>query len=146
MIQGVLAQLPPEMRGQVLVVGASLLIGVAIALAVAARARRANRRRRAHGGRALSADELAVVRAAGADVREVTETGLAEARELLRQKEWERQQVGLEVARYGRGMTRAHCRTHDRWCKHPERGPHPPGGHDFEAAPPEWKPGAGSPL
>ena len=126
------------------IVAGSILLAVLLTAVVLTFIRRAalNRGRTVRGNRALTGAEARSVRAAGGDLRTATDEEIAEATEAARQREWERQQAAQEMVRYGRSLVRAYCPTHDRWCKHPERGPHPPGGHDNERAPQAWQPDA----
>jgi len=124
---------------------ASDLVAAALILAINAgvfvwllRYRNVNRRRRRAGltpidhrtaGLGLSAKQL---------TGEHSDEAIAAALRLARQKEWERQTAAQEMVRYGRYQTRSYCSQHDRFCLHPEQGPHPPGGFDNPAVPDDW--------
>jgi hypothetical protein len=135
-----LRELPADLRLRMLVGTGALIVLVGVLLFFAARNARVNRARRASGRSRLSAAQIATTRMSAARLTAASDDEVAEALALARQKEWEQERAGQEMAKYGRSMVRGYCRVHDRWGKYPERGPHPPGGFDNERAPASWKP------
>ena len=132
------AELPPQLY----VWGpffALLALGTLVYYVV--RIRPVNRARRARGQTRLRWRELGDMRASTrALVADEEGTVAEEAAGLVRQMAWERQQAGREMVKYGRAMTRAYCREHDRFCMRPWERPHPPGGKDNPLAPDGWVP------
>lgn len=133
-------ELCSAMVTSVVIAGAIAVVATIWLLASRSRAVAVNRQRRRAGlslltwrvirGSELSRDALA---AGDADA------ALAAEAEVRRQIEWEKSVHAAEFLVHGRGVTRAWCAQHRRWCLSGDGGSHPPGGVDNPTAPPEFQ-------
>lgn len=145
-VVGFVAQLSDNAKVKVIGGLGALIVMIALALAVVARNARINRKRRAGGRRALPWRTIADTNLSPLELQDAGDDDVLDALVLARQIEWEREQAAMEMAKYGRSQVRAFCTTHQRWCRFPERGAHPPGGFDNEAAPATWRPAGEGPI
>lgn len=134
-----LAACTGECQGFVL--GGLVIIGLLAIIALTMIGRRlvVNARRRARGLAPLRWREIGDLDEVGArHLDGVSAADVQQAEALRRQIAWEHHEAMSEMSRYGRAQSRRYCKKHQRWCRHPEYGPHPPGGLENTSPPPDW--------